>query len=34
VHRLDELLPEYYRERGWDEGGTPTNQKLAELGLK
>ena len=33
VHRLGELLPEYYRERGWDEGGIPTEEKLAELDL-
>ncbi len=33
VHRLDELLPEYYRERGWDEKGIPTDAKLAELEL-
>lgn len=33
VHRLDELLPEYYGERGWDENGRPTEQKLAELDL-
>lgn len=33
VHRLSELLPQYYEERGWDEGGIPTAKKLAELGL-
>jgi aldehyde:ferredoxin oxidoreductase len=32
VH-LDEMLPVYYRTRGWDEQGVPTRQKLAELGL-
>ncbi len=33
VHRLPELLPEYYTERGWDEKGTPTPAKLAELDI-
>ncbi len=33
VHHLDQLLPQYYRERGWGEDGRPTAQKLAELGL-
>jgi len=33
VHRLDVLLPEYYRERGWSEDGVPTSEKLAELAL-
>jgi aldehyde:ferredoxin oxidoreductase len=32
VH-LDQMLPVYYRTRGWDEQGVPTRQKLAELGL-
>jgi aldehyde:ferredoxin oxidoreductase len=27
------LLPDYYRERGWDESGRPTMEKLQELGL-
>ena len=27
------LLADYYRERGWDENGRPTRQKLEELGL-
>jgi len=30
---LDVMLPIYYRERGWDEEGIPSKQKLAELGL-
>ncbi len=30
---LDVMLPIYYRERGWDEEGVPSKQKLAELGL-
>lgn len=34
THHLDELLPEYYKSRGWTEGGLPTDEKLAELGLK
>ncbi len=33
VHRLSELLPEYYEVRGWDEKGMPTKEKLASLGL-
>jgi aldehyde:ferredoxin oxidoreductase len=33
VHRLGELLPEYYKERGWSTQGVPTDRKLAALGL-
>jgi len=33
VNRLPEMLPEYYRLRGWDENGVPTPEKLQELGL-
>ncbi len=33
VHRLGELLPEYYKVRGWDENGVPTDEKKRELGL-
>lgn len=33
VVQLDKMLPIYYRERGWDEEGVPTPDKLAELGL-
>ncbi|MBA2848773.1 aldehyde ferredoxin oxidoreductase family protein [Thermosulfuriphilus ammonigenes] len=33
VVRLSEMLPEYYRERGWDPSGRPTEEKLRELGL-
>ena len=33
VHRLGELLPEYYKERGWSEKGVPTKNKLADLAL-
>ncbi len=31
---LDEMLDEYYAERGWDKNGTPTASKLKGLGLK
>ena len=31
VHRLSELLPQYYEERGWSTEGVPTKGKLAEL---
>jgi aldehyde:ferredoxin oxidoreductase len=30
---LDEMRKEYYRLRGWDDQGRPTNEKLAALGL-
>ena len=33
VVELDEMLPEFYELRGWDENGVPTDEKLAELGL-
>ena len=33
VH-LKEMLPEYYRLRGWTSDGVPTDEKLEELGLK
>jgi len=33
VHRLGELLPEYYKERGWSEKGVPTKNKLTDLAL-
>ncbi|MHC4756441.1 MAG: aldehyde ferredoxin oxidoreductase family protein [Planctomycetota bacterium] len=33
IHRLPELLPEYYEVRGWDEEGLPTESKLAGLGI-
>ena len=33
VSRLDEMLPEYYQLRGWDESGVPTKAKLKELAL-
>jgi len=33
VVRLDEMMPDYYRVRGWGKNGIPTPKKLAELGL-
>jgi len=33
VHRLPELLPEYYKERGWNEQGLPTEVKLTQLSI-
>ena len=33
VHRLPELLPEYYKERGWSENGLPTETKLSQLSI-
>ncbi len=33
VSRLPEMLPEYYKLRGWDENGVPTPEKLHALGL-
>ncbi|MDO8303095.1 MAG: aldehyde ferredoxin oxidoreductase C-terminal domain-containing protein, partial [Sedimentisphaerales bacterium] len=33
VHKLAELLPQYYKERGWSEKGIPTGAKLAQLGI-
>lgn len=33
VNRLGEMLPEYYRLRGWDAEGRITREKLQELGL-
>lgn len=33
VSKLEPMLKEYYRTRGWDENGVPTQQKLTELGL-
>lgn len=34
VHHLNELLPEYYSVRGWDEEGIPTEETLERLGLE
>lgn len=33
VVKLDEMLPEYYKVRGWDADGKPTKAKLKELNL-
>jgi aldehyde:ferredoxin oxidoreductase len=33
VNKLGEMLPEYYRLRGWDAEGRITQEKLQELGL-
>lgn len=33
VNELAKMLPEFYEERGWDENGWPTQEKLAALGL-
>ena len=33
VSKLDELLPEYYAERGWDATGAPTGETLKRLKL-
>ena len=33
VNRLAEMLPEYYRVRGWSAEGEPSAEKLAELGI-
>ena len=29
----EKMLKDYYRERGWDEDGIPTSEKLRELSL-
>ena len=33
VSRLDEMLPEYYRLRGWSKDGVPTNSTIDRLDL-
>jgi len=33
VSRLPEMLPDYYRERGWSAAGEPSAEKLRELGI-
>ncbi|WP_350342895.1 aldehyde ferredoxin oxidoreductase family protein [Proteinivorax tanatarense] len=33
THKLDQLLPEYYEVRGWDEEGVPTKEKLKKLDI-
>ena len=34
VVHLDEMLPEYYRLRGWSAEGVPTSEKLRQLDLE
>jgi len=34
VCRLNEMLPLYYRARGWDEDGIPSEAKLIDLGIE
>jgi aldehyde:ferredoxin oxidoreductase len=34
VNELHRMLPEYYKVRGWDSEGRPTDQKLKELSLQ
>ena len=31
---LEKMLNEYYKLRGWDNNGIPTEEKLKELGIK
>ena len=31
--KFESMLDEYYRLRGWDQGGIPTQEKLEELGI-
>ncbi len=33
-HPLDQLLPRYYKLRGWDAGGVPTRQTLEKLQVR
>lgn len=33
VVHIEELLSDYYKERGWNDEGVPTEQKVKELGL-
>jgi aldehyde:ferredoxin oxidoreductase len=33
VFEQDQLLPVYYKLRGWDQHGVPSQKKLEELGL-
>ena len=34
VVELDQMLPKFYKVRGWDENGIPTRDKLVELSLE
>ncbi len=33
IVRLDKMLPEYYKLRGWSAKGVPSAKKLSELGI-
>jgi len=33
IEELDKMLDDYYKLRGWDKNGVPTNEKLKALGL-
>ncbi len=33
LSKISEMIPEYYKLRGWDAKGVPTPAKLKELGL-
>ena len=33
IVNLDEMLPRYYRIRGWSKDGTPTKRTLRKLGM-
>jgi aldehyde:ferredoxin oxidoreductase len=33
VFEQDQILPEYYKLRGWDENGVPGRDKLKELNI-
>jgi aldehyde:ferredoxin oxidoreductase len=33
VVKIDAMLEEYYKFRGWDNNGIPTTQKLTQLGI-
>ena len=33
IEELDKMLDDYYKLRGWDKNGAPTNEKLKALGL-
>lgn len=33
MEQFDQMMDEYYRQRGWDNNGVPTAAKLEELGL-
>jgi aldehyde:ferredoxin oxidoreductase len=34
VVELDQMLPDFYKVRGWDQDGIPTTDKLQELGIQ